>query len=60
MSPFLFILAMEGLSNLIHTAKMEGWVRGFRVDSSAQNDLEITHLQYADDTLFFFFEAMTG
>lgn len=50
---------MEGLSNLIHTAKMKRWIRGFKVNNSAQNGLEITHLQYADDTLIFR-EAMTG
>lgn len=27
LSPFLFILAMEGLSNLIQTTKIRGWVR---------------------------------
>ena len=59
MSPFLFILAMEGLSNLIHTTKMNRWIRGFRVDNNAQNGSEITHLQYADGTLIFC-EAMTG
>ena len=49
LSPFLFILAMEGLSNLIHTTKMKRWIRGFKVDNSA----------HADDTLIFC-EAMMG
>ena len=44
LSPFIFILAMEVLSNLIHTAKMKHWIRGFKVHNSAQNGLEITHL----------------
>ncbi|XP_047260794.1 uncharacterized protein LOC124894084, partial [Capsicum annuum] len=51
-SPFLFILAMEGLSNMIQTAKERAWIRGFQVGTRAIN-LEITHLQYADDTLVF-------
>lgn len=29
------------------------WLTGFRVDSRAVNNLEITHLLYADDTLVF-------
>ncbi|XP_060190615.1 uncharacterized protein LOC132619869 [Lycium barbarum] len=53
LSPFLFILAMEGLSNMIQTAKVKGWVRGFQVDNRLVNNLEVTHLQYADDTLVF-------
>ncbi|WMV49343.1 hypothetical protein MTR67_042728 [Solanum verrucosum] len=44
---------MEGLSNLIQTAKIRGWVRGFQVGDIAGNNIEITHLQYADDTLVF-------
>ncbi|KAF3663695.1 hypothetical protein FXO37_11846 [Capsicum annuum] len=53
LSPFLFILAMEGLSNLINTTKSKGLVRGFQVENRAENNLEITHLQYAEDTLVF-------
>ncbi|XP_047258787.1 uncharacterized protein LOC124890986, partial [Capsicum annuum] len=51
LSPFLFILAMEGLSNLINTVKSKGLIRGFQVENRAENNLEITHLQYANDTL---------
>lgn len=53
LSPFLFILAMEGMSSLINTAKAKDWIRGFQVQNRARNNLEITHLQYADDTLVF-------
>uniref|UniRef100_A0A0V0GTN2 Putative ovule protein n=1 Tax=Solanum chacoense TaxID=4108 RepID=A0A0V0GTN2_SOLCH len=53
LSPFLFILAMEGMSSLINTAKAKDWIRGFQVQNRASNNLEITHLQYADDTLVF-------
>ncbi|XP_075092306.1 uncharacterized protein LOC107821421 [Nicotiana tabacum] len=53
LSPFLFIIAMEGLNNMIKTAKVSGWVKGFEVNRSGANNLEITHLQYADDTLVF-------
>lgn len=53
MSPFLFILAMEGLNNMIRTAKYNGWISGFEVAKNNEGSLEVTHLQYADDTLFF-------
>lgn len=52
-SPVLFILAMEGLSNLLYTAKIKRWIRGFQVLDREEENLEITHLQYADDTLVF-------
>lgn len=45
----LFILAMEGLSSLLHTTKVKGWIRGFQI--GYVNSLEITQLPYADDTL---------
>lgn len=51
LSPFLFILAMEDMSNMLHTAKINGWTRGFQVGD--ENNLDITQLQYVDDTLVF-------
>jgi len=44
---------MEGMSSLINTEKATGWIRGFQAQNMAGNNLEITHLQYADDTLVF-------
>uniref|UniRef100_A0A0V0IE94 Putative ovule protein n=1 Tax=Solanum chacoense TaxID=4108 RepID=A0A0V0IE94_SOLCH len=44
---------MEGMSSLINTAKAKDWIRGFQVQNRASNNLEITHLQFADDTLVF-------
>jgi len=51
LSPFLFLLAMEGLNNMIKSAKVRGWLRGFEVSRPEVDNVEITHLQYADDTL---------
>lgn len=53
LSPFLFIIAMESLNDMMKTAQSNSWITGFRVDSRAGNNLEIAHLQYADDTLVF-------
>nr|XP_025884751.1 uncharacterized protein LOC112940690 [Solanum lycopersicum] len=44
LSPFLFILVMEGLSNLFQIAKANGWIKGFKVGENTRNNLEITHL----------------
>ncbi|WMV54989.1 hypothetical protein MTR67_048374 [Solanum verrucosum] len=53
LSPFLFLLVMEGLNNMIMNANREGWLRGFEVARAGRESLKITHLQYADDTLIF-------
>lgn len=46
LSPFLFILVMEGLNN-------NRWSRGFEVSSRAGVSIEICQLPYADDILLF-------
>ncbi|WMV12004.1 hypothetical protein MTR67_005389 [Solanum verrucosum] len=54
LSPFLFIIAMEGLNDMLKIAQEKLWLRGFKVSSRVGADMEITHLQYADDTLVFY------
>ena len=51
LSPFLFLIATEGLNSMIKTANLNGRLRGFDVARIGERNLEITHLQYADDTL---------
>ncbi|WMV24735.1 hypothetical protein MTR67_018120 [Solanum verrucosum] len=53
LSPFLFIIVVEGLNNMLKTAHTKGWIRGFNVANEGNLRLEVTHLQYADDTLIF-------
>ncbi|WMV38388.1 hypothetical protein MTR67_031773 [Solanum verrucosum] len=52
-SSFLFLITMEGLNNMIKVANLRGWLRGFDVAREGAERLEVTHLQYADDTLIF-------
>ncbi|KAG5591553.1 hypothetical protein H5410_042067 [Solanum commersonii] len=47
------INVMEGLNNMLKTTNTNGWLRGFDVASNGKESLEVTHLQYADDTLIF-------
>nr|GEW35765.1 hypothetical protein [Tanacetum cinerariifolium] len=49
MSPFLFILAMEGLHALISKAKSLGLYKGVNIGCGSMN---ISHLLYADDVTF--------
>lgn len=51
LSPFLFILAMEGLSRMLNKAKQLQWLKGF--DIGRDRAVNISHLLYADDTLIF-------
>lgn len=44
---------MEGLNNMIITTSPNGWFKGFDVAMNSHYSQEITHLQYADDTLTF-------
>ncbi|WMV38581.1 hypothetical protein MTR67_031966 [Solanum verrucosum] len=53
MSPFLFLLAMEGLNYMVRKANELGWIRGFGAYTNIVNNMEITHLLYADDSLVF-------
>eukprot|EP00253_Pinus_taeda_P027881 PITA_27881 len=48
LSPFLFVILMEGLSHLIHKAKEEGSIRGLHPLHSSP---ATTHQQFVDDTL---------
>ncbi|XP_028099924.1 uncharacterized protein LOC114299400 [Camellia sinensis] len=50
LSPFLFNVVAEGLNILLGRALQLGLIREVVVGS---NDLVITHLQYADDTILF-------
>ncbi|XP_071718102.1 uncharacterized mitochondrial protein AtMg01250-like [Rutidosis leptorrhynchoides] len=50
LSPFLFILAAEGLNILTKSAFEKGYFKGVEV---GKNKIDITHLQYADYTMFF-------
>ncbi len=48
LSPFLFILMMEGLGRMINSAKEEGRIKGIKL---TQNGDTMTHQQFVDDTM---------
>ncbi|GJQ97360.1 putative RNA-directed DNA polymerase, eukaryota, reverse transcriptase zinc-binding domain protein [Tanacetum coccineum] len=50
LSPFLFILAAEGLNTIMKEAVSRNIFRGIKV---GQDEVIVSHLQYADDTIFF-------
>ena len=50
LSPFLFIIAMEPLSALISKMEQADLFKGFRFPN---NGLVVSHLNFADDTIFF-------
>lgn len=52
LSPFLFILVMEELDNLMRIALHKRWVRGFQINGNGET-MEMCHLLYADDTMIF-------
>ncbi|XP_074378321.1 uncharacterized protein LOC141719854 [Apium graveolens] len=51
LSPYLFLLCVEGLSNSLDKAAMEGNIHGSQVSNTAPI---ITHLLFADDSFLFF------
>ncbi|WMV09474.1 hypothetical protein MTR67_002859 [Solanum verrucosum] len=53
LSPFLFILAMEGFDSMMRIASQKRWIRGFQVGGRVGEEKEIGQLLYADDTLIF-------
>lgn len=50
MSPYLFVLAMEGLTRLLQSRYVSGSI-GYHPRTS---ELKITHLMFADDVMIFF------
>ncbi|GKB26926.1 reverse transcriptase domain, reverse transcriptase zinc-binding domain protein [Tanacetum coccineum] len=50
LSPFLFIFAAEGLNAIVTEAVEKGIFRGVMVGT---NKVSVSHIQYADDTIFF-------
>eukprot|EP00253_Pinus_taeda_P004682 PITA_04682 len=48
LSPFLFILMMEGLGRAIRAAKEEGRIQGLRLTHGVDT---VTHQQFVDDTM---------
>ncbi|XP_071729292.1 uncharacterized protein [Rutidosis leptorrhynchoides] len=50
LSPFLFILASEGLNYLLKVATKEKLIKGVEVGN---DKVIVSHLQYADDTIIF-------
>ena len=53
LSPLLFILVMETLSKLMIKAGEEGFWNDFHISNPHFEDLLISHLLFADDTLVF-------
>ena len=51
--PLLFILVMETLSKLVIKAGEEGFLNDFRISNPHSEGLLISHLLFADDTVFF-------
>ena len=76
LSPLLFLLVMEVLSRMLRRTEEAGLIRGFQASNSVGEGLSVSHLLFADDTIFFCdadpeqllhlrmvlscFEAMTG
>ncbi|KAL9674589.1 hypothetical protein QQ045_030861 [Rhodiola kirilowii] len=50
LSPFLFLLAAEGLSRMLNNTVRSGMISGAEW---VQNGGKLTHLQFADDTILF-------
>lgn len=49
LSPFLFIIAMEGLNVVLEAAKVNGIFKGIQIPNHGPT---LSHLFYADDALF--------
>ena len=53
LSPLLFIVVMEALSKMLHRMEEGSFLRGFKVRGSTLDQVQISHLLFADDTLIF-------
>jgi len=53
LSPLLFILVIENLSRLVKKAIDAGFLEGFQITNAREKSMLISHLLFANDTLFF-------
>ena len=53
LSPYLFLLVMEILSQLLFRARSGGYIEGFKVGNSNGVGRDLLHLLFTDDTLLF-------
>jgi len=53
LSPLLFVLVMEVLSRMLSATVESRRLSGFSVGSKYQEDMLVSHLLFADDTLIF-------
>ena len=53
LSPYLFILVMEALSQLLSRTSCGGFVGGFKMGRSGGEGKDLLHLLFVDDTLIF-------
>jgi hypothetical protein len=51
LSPLLFLLMMEILSKMLKQAEGCGFIRGFKVNGTRSEEVCVSHLLYADDTM---------
>ena len=58
LSPYLFVIGMEVSSILVDKAASGGFLSGFKLANRDGEELQITHLLYADDTLVFCSDSM--
>lgn len=53
MSPLLFVIVMEALSRMLSSFIDRGFLSGFSMGSRLTEEVIISHLLFADDTLVF-------
>lgn len=53
LSPFLFIIVMEGFNNMMRITIQNRWLKGFEIGNRVGEELEICHLLCADDAVIF-------
>ena len=53
LSPYLFVMGMEVLSALIRRAVEGGFMSGCSIRRGRRQDVNISHLLFADDTVVF-------